>query len=83
MKKVNEKNDDFLMKICGFWIDFEADFKSSILKQDKRVSRIEAGNSDNHRSAVPFGTFGLYSIFESAVPILLQITTKKQKFSMI
>jgi hypothetical protein len=20
MKKVNEKNDDFLMKICGFWI---------------------------------------------------------------
>ena len=35
MKKVNEKNDDFLMKICGFWIDFEADFKPSILKQDK------------------------------------------------
>ena len=37
MKKVNEKNDDFLMKICGFWIDFEADFKPSILKQDKGV----------------------------------------------
>jgi len=37
MKKVNEKNDDFLMKICGFWIDFEADFKPSILKQDKEV----------------------------------------------
>ena len=35
MKKVNEKNDDFLIKICGFWIDFEADFKPSILKQDK------------------------------------------------
>ena len=35
MKNVNEKNDDFLMKICGFWIDFEADFKPSILKQDK------------------------------------------------
>ena len=32
---MNEKNDDFLMKICGFWIDFEADFKPSILKQDK------------------------------------------------
>ena len=25
------------MKICGFWIDFEADFKPSILKQDKGV----------------------------------------------
>ena len=37
MKKVNEKNDDFLIKICGFWIDFEADFKPSILKQDKGV----------------------------------------------
>ena len=37
MKKVNEKNDDFLMKICGFWIDFESDFKPSILKQDKGV----------------------------------------------
>ena len=37
MKNVNEKNDDFLMKICGFWIDFEADFKPSILKQDKGV----------------------------------------------
>ena len=37
MKKVNEKNDDFLMKICGFWINFEADFKPSILKQDKGV----------------------------------------------
>ena len=37
MKKVNEKNDNFLMKICGFWIDFEADFKPSILKQDKGV----------------------------------------------
>lgn len=35
MKKVNEKNDDFLMKICGFWIDFEADSKPSILRQDK------------------------------------------------
>ena len=32
---MNEKNDDFLIKICGFWIDFEADFKPSILKQDK------------------------------------------------
>ena len=31
------ENDDFLMKICGFWIDFEADFKPSILKQDKGV----------------------------------------------
>ena len=37
MKNVNEKSDDFLMKICGFWIDFEADFKPSILKQDKGV----------------------------------------------
>ena len=37
MKKVNEKNDDFLMKICGFWNDFEANFKPSILKQDKGV----------------------------------------------
>ena len=37
MKKVYEKNDDFLMKICSFWIDFEADFKPSILKQDKGV----------------------------------------------
>ena len=25
------------MKICGFWIDFEAGFKPSILKQDKGV----------------------------------------------
>ncbi len=30
-------SDSFLMKICGFWIDFEADFKPSILKQDKGV----------------------------------------------
>ena len=37
MKNVNEKSDDFLMKICGFWIDFEAYFKPSILKQDKGV----------------------------------------------
>ena len=50
--------------------------------QDKRVSRIEAGYSGKHRPAVPFGDFEMYSIFESAVPILLQITTKKQKFSM-
>ena len=34
MKKVNEKSDDFLMKICSFWIDFQADFKPSILNQD-------------------------------------------------
>jgi len=27
----------FYDKICGFWIDFEADFKPSILKQDKGV----------------------------------------------
>jgi hypothetical protein len=64
-------------------VDFEANFKPSILKQDKRVSRIEAGHSDKHRTAVPFGDFEMYSIFDSAVPILLQITTKKQKFSMI
>lgn len=51
--------------------------------QDKRVSRIEAGHSDKRRTAVPFGDFEMYSIFESAVPILFQITTKKQKFSMI
>ena len=51
--------------------------------QDKRVFRMEAGYSDKHRPAVPFGDFEMYSIFESAVPILFQITTKKQKFSMI
>lgn len=51
--------------------------------QDKIVSRNEAGNSDKHRSEVPFGDFEMYSIFESAVPVLLQITTKKRKFSMI
>ena len=51
--------------------------------QDKRVSRNEAGYSGKHRPAVPVGDFGMYSIFESAVPILRQITTKKQKFSMI
>ena len=28
---------DFLMKICGFWVGFEAKFKPSILKQDKGV----------------------------------------------
>lgn len=44
--------------------------------QDKRVSRIEAGHSDKHRTAVPFGTFGLYSIFERTVLTLLQIATK-------
>ena len=44
--------------------------------QDKRVSRNEAGNSDKHRSAVPFGNFKVYSIFESAVLNLLQIETK-------
>jgi len=27
----------FETKICGFWGDFEADFKPSILKQDKGV----------------------------------------------
>ena len=27
----------FETKICGFWMDFEADFKPSILKQDKGV----------------------------------------------
>ena len=46
--------------------------------QDKRVSRNEAGHSDKRRTAVPFGTFGLYSILESAVPVLLQITTKSK-----
>ena len=51
--------------------------------QDKIVSRIEAGHSDKHRTAVPFGDFEMYSFFESAVPILLQIKKKKQKFSMI
>lgn len=40
--------------------------------QDKRVSRNEAGYSEKHRPAVPFGTFGLYSIFESTVPLLRQ-----------
>lgn len=40
--------------------------------QDKRVSRNEAGYSEKHRPAVPFGTFGQYSIFESAVPLLRQ-----------
>ena len=35
-----KKSDDFLMKICGFWIDFEADFKPSILKQDKLPASI-------------------------------------------
>ena len=30
-----KKSDDFLRKICGFWIDFQADFKPLILKQDK------------------------------------------------
>lgn len=44
--------------------------------QDKRVSRNEAGYSGKHRPAVPVGDFGMYSIFEGAVPILLQITTK-------
>lgn len=44
--------------------------------QDKRVSRNEAGYSGKRRPAVPFGTFGLYSIFESAVPILIQIEAK-------
>ena len=38
MKKVNEKNDDFLMKICGFWIDFEADFKRMLQTQWKICS---------------------------------------------
>lgn len=33
MKKVNEKNCDFLMKICGFWIDFEGDFKRMLQTQ--------------------------------------------------
>ena len=41
IKARNEKSEWkkrwFLMKICGFWIDFEADFKPSILKQDKGV----------------------------------------------
>ena len=36
-KGLTKNDDDFLMKICGFWIDFEADFKPSILKQDKGV----------------------------------------------
>ena len=44
--------------------------------QDKRVSRIEARYSGKHRPAVPFGDFKMYSIFESAVPILIQIETK-------
>lgn len=40
--------------------------------QDKRVSRNEAGYSEKRRPAEPFGTFGQYSIFESAVPLLRQ-----------
>ena len=51
-------------------------FVGSINMQDKRVSRNEAGYSGKHRPAVPVGDFEMYSIFESAVPILLQITTK-------
>ena len=51
-------------------------FVGSINMQDKRVSRNEAGYSGKHRLAVPVGDFEMYSIFESAVPILLQITTK-------
>ena len=35
---MNEKNDDFLMKICGFWIDFEADFKRMLQTQWKIYS---------------------------------------------
>lgn len=46
--------------------------------QDKRVSRNEAGHSDKRQSAVPFGDFEMYSIFESSVPILLQITRKSK-----
>ena len=37
MKKVNEKNDDFLMKSRLFWVGFDANFKPSILKQKKRI----------------------------------------------
>lgn len=48
--------------------------------QDKRVSRIEAGYSGKHRPAVPFGDFEMYSIFDSAVPILLQIAIKIKIF---
>ena len=37
LKNGMKKNDDFLMKICDFWSDFEADLQPSILKQDKGV----------------------------------------------
>ena len=46
--------------------------------QDKRVSRFIAGYSEKRRPAVPFGTFGLYSIFERAVLTLLQFETKSK-----
>lgn len=37
------------MKICGFWIDFEADFKPSILKQDKADQCHKAHTKDDDR----------------------------------
>ena len=46
---MNKENDDFLMKICGFWIDFEADFKPSILKQDKADQCHKAHTKDDDR----------------------------------
>ena len=36
-KSRNEKIMIFETKICGFWVGFEANFKPSILKQDKGV----------------------------------------------
>lgn len=55
-------------------------FVGSIKMQDKRVSHNEAGYSDKHQPAVPFGDFEMYSIFDSAVPILLQIAIKIKIF---
>ena len=40
--------------------------------QDKRVSRNEAGYSDKHRPAVPFGAFKEYSFFQHTVLTLRQ-----------
>lgn len=40
--------------------------------QDKRVSRIKAGHSDKHRTAVPFGDFNEYSFFQRTVLTLRQ-----------
>ena len=78
MKKVNKKNNDFLMKICGFWIDFEADFKPSILKQDKADQCHKAHTKGDDRlyrkgryhQATDFGGAGrTYSAFGCRRPI--------------